>query len=326
MQFGDLYDYVSSKGIIIPQTSDVKEKVTTCMKSIFGADVDVADETIIGRFIEAITLLFVDTLGVNAQNANALNPKQAIGSQLDAIGALFGLTRAAGVSDAAFRSQILSSQSRGSGFVESIRNAVLAVDDVAQCTVFNNDTANPKAFTFGARQLLVPAHSIWVGVLGTDSSGSEASHTHSYDEDAVAEAIKNTKSAGCGTCNSNDEQIKKNYSLTLDDGNVIHFDSIGAANIKGRINVSVESIPDNDTQSDIRDFVRQYLIDNTEYITVTSLELIKALTVKFPTVNFLDFYWYTRTSSTPKYSTVLDPLNPQYYLDEHIFINSPYES
>ena len=68
--FEDLYNFVDNSGITIPVTTDVKTSVENTFKRIFGADLDVSDETPVGRLIEAITLLFVNVLGVNAQNAN----------------------------------------------------------------------------------------------------------------------------------------------------------------------------------------------------------------------------------------------------------------
>lgn len=93
--FGSLYKYSTGAGIVIPDTSDLKHNVENMMYAIFGADLDVTPETPMGRLIEAMTMLMVDTLGVNAQNANQYNIYQATGSYLDGIGALFGVTRKA---------------------------------------------------------------------------------------------------------------------------------------------------------------------------------------------------------------------------------------
>lgn len=91
--FPDLYEFVSKSGIAIPDTSTLKTKVEQMMYTIFGADLDVTEETPMGRLIEAITMLMAQTLGVNAQNANQLNIYQSTGAYLDAIGSLFGVVR-----------------------------------------------------------------------------------------------------------------------------------------------------------------------------------------------------------------------------------------
>ena len=89
----DLYDFQSKNGIVLPQTSSVRTAVENMFKDIFGADVSLEPETIIGRMVEAITLMFVNMLGVNAQNANALNSDSASGDTLDMLGSSFGIPR-----------------------------------------------------------------------------------------------------------------------------------------------------------------------------------------------------------------------------------------
>jgi len=89
----NLYQYVTDTGIIIPQTSDIKGKVSEMMKSIFSSDLDTSDETPAGRLVEAITLLCVQFLGITAQNANQINPNYATGQALDAIGSIFECKR-----------------------------------------------------------------------------------------------------------------------------------------------------------------------------------------------------------------------------------------
>ena len=106
--FGTLYDYVTNSGIVIPQTSDIKAKVEAAFIDIFGSDFSFDTETPAGRLVEAITFFFLNALVVNAQNANQLNPDQATGNYLDAIGALFGTSRLAGMNDAKYRELILS--------------------------------------------------------------------------------------------------------------------------------------------------------------------------------------------------------------------------
>lgn len=93
--FGSPYKYSTGAGIVIPDTTDLRHNVENMMYAIFGADLDVTPETPMGRLIEAITMLMVDTLGINAQNANQYNIYQATGSYLDGIGALFGVYRKA---------------------------------------------------------------------------------------------------------------------------------------------------------------------------------------------------------------------------------------
>ena len=129
VNFGSLYDYNTNTGVITPITSAVKANVENAFKAIFGADLDISDETPAGRFIEAITFLFVNVCAVNAQNANGINPNAAIGAYLDNIAALFGINRLTDETDAKFRKRILTSISRGFGYVESIWNELAKIQN-----------------------------------------------------------------------------------------------------------------------------------------------------------------------------------------------------
>lgn len=87
------YRYVSTSGVVIPDTSDIQEEVVSMFKAVFGQDIDTTPETIIGRLIEAFTVFLRDTVGITAQNACQFNLNVATGIYLDAIGALFGVSR-----------------------------------------------------------------------------------------------------------------------------------------------------------------------------------------------------------------------------------------
>lgn len=188
--FQDLYEYSTPEGVVIPQTSDVKSMVEDAFDTVFGADVSRDPTTPMGRFIEAITMLIVNVLGVNAQSANMLNPKYAVGNALDSIGAIFGIVRPLGMSDAEYRKMILNGQSRGRGFTESIERAVLEVSGVNSVVVLNNGLADPSVEPAGEPySILVEPHSVAISVR---SNGSEATLN------AVAAAIDGAISLGCG--------------------------------------------------------------------------------------------------------------------------------
>ena len=77
------YRYVSTSGVVIPDTSDIQEEVVSMFKSVFGQDIDTTPETIIGRLIEAFTVFLRDTVGITAQNACQFNLNVATGIYLD---------------------------------------------------------------------------------------------------------------------------------------------------------------------------------------------------------------------------------------------------
>lgn len=188
--FQNLYEYSTPEGVVIPQTSSVKSMVETAFDTVFGAEVSRDPTTPMGRFIEAITMLIVNVLGVNAQSANMLNPKYAVGNALDSIGAIFGIVRPLGMSDAEYRKMIMNGQSRGRGFAESIERAVLEVEGVNSVVVLNNGLADPSVEPAGEPySILVEPHSVAISVR---SDGSETTLN------AVATAIDGAISLGCG--------------------------------------------------------------------------------------------------------------------------------
>lgn len=182
--FENLFSFSSDKGIVIPDTLEVKAEVERTFKEILGANLDISPSTPAGRMIEALTMLFVNILGVNAQNANSLNPDSAVGNWLDMIGGLFGTIRLDGESDDDYRVRIRNSQSRGMGYVQSIWNAVGQVDGVTSVCVLENGYADPLVTPSGDNGIAIDPHSVFVCVNGGD-------------DEAVARAIYSTKSAGC---------------------------------------------------------------------------------------------------------------------------------
>lgn len=87
------YNYVQSTGVIVPDTSTIKETVEGEFKDALGQDLDVTSSTPQGRLIEAETISRADVLATNALVANAMNPTTAYGTFLDAVCALTGTTR-----------------------------------------------------------------------------------------------------------------------------------------------------------------------------------------------------------------------------------------
>jgi hypothetical protein len=95
------YRYVSTSGVVIPDTTDIQDEVVSMFKAVFGQNIDTTPETIIGRLIDAFTVFLRDTVGITAQNACQFNLNVATGIYLDALGALFGVSR-----NSSFRSSV----------------------------------------------------------------------------------------------------------------------------------------------------------------------------------------------------------------------------
>lgn len=118
----DLYDYVTSTGVIVPDTDDVKESVQTDFQNALGNDLSLEDSTPQGRLIDAITLYREDVLRTCALIANVINPDQSFGTYLDSLAALFGCTR------------IPASNSTVTATLGGVPGTVIPADSQAQTT------------------------------------------------------------------------------------------------------------------------------------------------------------------------------------------------
>lgn len=263
--FVDLYDFVTDKGIVIPDTSSIQDQVETAFRQKWGNDLKIAPETLVGRLVEGITMLIVNVIGVNAMNANSLNITTAVGAWLDGIGGLFGLERFENETDEAYRKRILSSNSRGEGFAASISNAISGVNGVTHVCVLDNGNADPSVID----GMSVDAHSVFIAVAGGDS-------------DAIANAIYTTKSLGCAYHSASDNSTGTTVNVAIDrDGEQITTVKFYRPDeIQFRINAVI--IDDVYTGSDIVtsvktamvEFLKKHTIINT---VVTKGEIMAAI-------------------------------------------------
>lgn len=96
MDYTNLYNFLTSTGIIVPDDKSVLLGIQTKFQEIFGTDIDLSAETPVGRLIEAFAVVVKSTLGVTAQTANQFNVNEATGIYLDAIAQIYDLKRIAG--------------------------------------------------------------------------------------------------------------------------------------------------------------------------------------------------------------------------------------
>ena len=89
----EYYDYVTGRGVIVPDTSTVLGDVQNEFKAVFGNDLDVSPETVQGRLIEMITRSRLFSIQACAAVSNMLNLNTANGFVLDDLGSLFLLSR-----------------------------------------------------------------------------------------------------------------------------------------------------------------------------------------------------------------------------------------
>lgn len=90
------YDYITSTGTIVPDTSDTKTTVEDEYKSLYGADLVVDDSSPEGLMINAEVEQRDSLAKNNADLANQINPNLAEGVFLDGIFALTGAERISG--------------------------------------------------------------------------------------------------------------------------------------------------------------------------------------------------------------------------------------
>lgn len=91
--YAEYYNYVTSQGVIVPDTKDVLEQVQNEWKDVFGLNLSVEPETPQGRIIEMIARQRVFTLQMAAATSNMLNLDKSYGFILDDIAALFQIQR-----------------------------------------------------------------------------------------------------------------------------------------------------------------------------------------------------------------------------------------
>lgn len=89
----DVYSYVESTGVIVPDTGVIQTQVQDEYKAVFGDDLIVTPNTPQGALITAEVLARSAIAANNAALANQINPNIAGGVFLDAIMALTGIQR-----------------------------------------------------------------------------------------------------------------------------------------------------------------------------------------------------------------------------------------
>lgn len=260
--FQNLYDYSGDTGTVIPQTSDIKQMVISAFNTIFGASVSTDDETPMGRFVEALTMLIINVLGVNAQNANMLNPRLAVGNALDAIGEIFGVMRGDGMGDEEYRKLILNGQSNGRGFAESIARAVSQVSGVKSVTVLNNGYADPSVEPRNeAYAILVDPHSVMVSVRG----GGDAD---------VANAIDGTISLGCGM-ECQDSNAGEDVNVSIGNRTITFYRPDNAIeNLKVVVSISPNGYSGNDISETTQNVVNAFLEERDRPGSILPIDIV----------------------------------------------------
>lgn len=93
MADNEYYKYITSTGVVVPDTSEVKQQVQDEFKNALGQDLDTSDSTPQGRLIEIETVARKSVINNMALLANMFNKDQAFGIWLDVLLKFFGAER-----------------------------------------------------------------------------------------------------------------------------------------------------------------------------------------------------------------------------------------
>ena len=161
----DLITYITSSGVIVPNTDNVISELQTEWTNQFGAQLSLDSSTPQGRIIETQAMVRKGTLGACAMVANQLNPNQAFGIFLDAHGAFFGVNRPSG---------------RNSEILNVLMSGTPINYPTATITVNTNPAANDTleiSYISNGSTVSILSYTFTFGISGGISIGSTTSQT-----------------------------------------------------------------------------------------------------------------------------------------------------
>jgi len=194
------YQYISSTGVIIPDTSTLLSNVTATYTATFGSDLITTPDSPAGVFINAEVLAESAMVQNNAALANQINPNLAAGTFLDAVLALTGAKRSSATQT--YVSAVTLTGASGTVIPAGTLAATAAGDQfasVATATIgaTNNVTVDFQAVQYGP----VPCG---IGTL-----------TMVVSSILGWETVNNTNSGVLGTATQSDQQAQSFRTNTL---------------------------------------------------------------------------------------------------------------
>lgn len=189
------YIFLDNNGIVVPDTSDIKETIQQEYVSALGSDLSLEDSTFQGRLIDIETNCRTAVVENNVKILNSINFNLSSGILLDAWGANFDLTR-----DPAENSSVIATITGQPGTTISAGStAQTQAGDLFYC---ENNTTIPETGTIDTVFLSVekgeipcPAHSLTKIIDGT----------------LGWETIDNSTSAILGTNEQTDASFKQTF-------------------------------------------------------------------------------------------------------------------
>ena len=175
--------YIDASGIHMPTYEDRLADLAEAYRGIFGIDSELSESVPDYQLLSVFAKALDDVSALCLQAYDSRNPMYASGSALDLLLPQYGITRAAGETDAAVRARIRTSLAgRGSGSVDALRAAVLSANKVKDAKIYVNETDS-------ADSIGIPGHSIAVVTRGGSAN-------------AIAQAIWDKKAPGIGAWGS----------------------------------------------------------------------------------------------------------------------------
>jgi len=149
---------VTAQGYVAQDLPEILADIQVRMIDLFGADVIQTAQSPLGQINGLMADLIAEAEERNAALYAALDANQAEGAQLDRIGALRGLLRSLGQSDASF-TRVISNQGQTRFGMADVLQAVRSVDGVTWASVKENATS----FTDASG---IPAHTLAFAAIG----------------------------------------------------------------------------------------------------------------------------------------------------------------
>ena len=172
-------------------------------------------------------------------------------------------------SDTAYRARIITARATGSSSVEAIANAIYNSDsDISSCVVLENGRSQSVV----KRGITIPPHSIYACVMGGD-------------DNAIAKAIFNSKTAGCGyTLSAGSATLKKiRVSTMLMNQDIYFFRPIDTA-IKFAVSADRYLYSGSDIEGDIRKTLVDFLSEKGIGSTIDRIGALRYLQEKMQTI------------------------------------------
>ena len=170
-----------------------------------------------------------------------------------------GATGLDGESDNELRQNLPNKQYQGKSLVESIKSAILEIEDVKSAFVVDNTNSASKTIVNDRdsnRNIVLPAHSLYVCVDGGTNQ-------------AIAEAINRTRSLGCSYASSNNATIVGTGTTA----ETIKFDTLttGGYTVPIYVDITIKTGSSNDLTEAVKSAIESYA--NNEIASVDGLKL-----------------------------------------------------